>query len=416
MNIAVATARLADPEVAEVILGQSPSSSAYNETAEGWPFFQGKADFGLLHPTPRVWTTEGTKFAEANDVLVSVRAPVGDVNIATGDAVIGRGVAALRASGQTDHLFLYFALQHMKPVLEAQATGSTFASINGATLRDLEIPYFGHDQQSAIGRVLMLLIAQVEREGAAAACARELKQAVMAHVFARGLRGEDQKETEIGPIPESWEVVELGTLGRIGNGSTPKRSVAEYWTGGTFPWLSSAKVYDRDIEVADQFVTGAALAECHLPRLQPGAVLVAITGQGKTLGHVAVLRTEATINQHLAYLQTDLSRADPGYVRGYLETLYESMRQVASGGGSTKGALTCVYLRGVDIPLPSTLGEQREVVEVLDAIDKKVKLHRRKRDVLDQLFKSLLHKLMTGKISVDDVDLSALPAAQRSAA
>ena len=141
--------------------------------------------------------------------------------------------------------------------------------------------------------------------------------------------------------------------------------------------------------------------------MKPGAVLIAITGQGKTLGHCAVLRIEATINQHIAYLATDLARADPSYVRGYLETQYDYFRQVGSGGGSTKGALTCAFLRGMLIPFP-TLAEQREIATILDTIDRKIDLHKRKRAVLESLFKSLLHKLMTGEIRVADLNLAAL--------
>jgi type I restriction enzyme, S subunit len=144
-------------------------------------------------------------------------------------------------------------------------------------------------------------------------------------------------------------------------------------------------------------------------------VLIAITGQGKTLGHCAVLKIEATINQHIAYVATDTKRADPSYVRGYLETQYEYLRQVGSGGGSTKGALTCAFLRDLPIPFPN-LDEQREIVEILDAIDRKIDLHKRKRAVLEELFKSLLHKLMTGEICVADLDLSALKPAEKAEA
>lgn len=407
MSAEVTTVRLADPDVAEVILGQSPSSSTYNEQGAGLPFFQGKADFGLVHPTPRVWCTAGSKFAKANDVLLSVRAPVGDVNMATQDAVIGRGVAAIRASRVSDSWFLYFALQFMKPVLEERATGSTFASVNGTAVRDLEIPYFSDAERRSIGQVLKLVRRQTERESAAESVARDLKRAVMAHVFSRGLRGQVQRDTEVGPLPASWDVVAMGSVGKIGNGSTPKRTNETYWSSGTFPWLNSAKVYDRDIRAGEQFVTEAALAECHLPIVEPGAVLMAITGQGKTLGNAAVLRTRATVSQHLAYIQADPDRVDPDFLRAYLETQYDALRQIASGGGSTKGALTCAFLRGLSIPLPP-LAEQKEMVPIFQALDQKVSVQLRKRALLDQLFKSLLHKIMTGEISIQDLDLSAL--------
>lgn len=240
------------------------------------------------------------------------------------------------------------------------------------------------------------------------ACSK-LQAAVTHALFTRGLRNEPTKDAERDPLPESWEIVPLGALGKVGNGSTPKKSVSAYWANGTFPWLTSAKVYDRDIRAADQFVTEVALKECHLPVVQAGAVLIAITGQGKTLGHCAVLRTPATISQHLAYVQVDPEKALPEFVRGYLETQYESLRQVASGGGSTKGALTCGFLRGLLIPLPS-LQEQKEIAEIVDSIEQKIQLHERRKAVLESLFKALLHKLMSGEIHASDLDLSRMQA------
>lgn len=128
----------------------------------------------------------------------------------------------------------------------------------------------------------MLALVERARDAAreSAKVASQLEVSVMEFIFTRGLRGEPQKDTEIGPVPESWDVVPMGSLGRVGNGSTPKKTVSAYWDGGSFPWLTSAKVYDREIEEADQFVTDIALRECYLPKLEPGALLIAITGQG----------------------------------------------------------------------------------------------------------------------------------------
>lgn len=310
--------------------------------------------------------------------------------------------------GNHNWRFLYHLLRH------CDLTGlNSHSAVPGLNREDayslgLKIPQRG--EQDDIARVLDCIESSLQLEFEALTNARELKLSCLRELFTRGLRSEAQKDTEIGPVPASWAVVPLGSLGRIGNGSTPKKTTSAYWDGGRFPWLTSAKVYEREIEAADQFVSDVALAECHLPRVKPGAVLMAITGQGKTLGHCAVLKIEASVSQHVAYLQTDTDKADPSFIRGYLETQYEYLRQVAAGGGSTKGALTCAFLRDLPVPLPGK-DEQREIVTILDAIDRKSDLHYRKRQVLENLFKSLLHQLMTNDISVSDLDLFVLPSA-----
>ena len=347
------------------------------------------------------------KAVPAGTLIMSFKLTIGRVATLGVDACHNEAIIAIHPRKGVDQRFLGYFLSQVDydGLQDRHVKGNT---LNQEKIDRIEIWLPPGDEPKQIADVLDLVRRAIQLQDDGLAIARDLKRAAMLALFSKGLRGEAQKETEIGPIPESWELKPLASFGRVGNGSTPKKSVNEYWDGGDFPWLTSAKVYDRDIVSADQFVTQEALEKCHLPIVEPGAILVAITGQGKTLGNCAVLRMRATINQHLAYVATDLSLADPGYLRGYLETQYDYFRQVGGGGGSTKGALTCAFLRGVPIPCPPTLDEQREIVAVLGAIDRKIDLHRRKRAVLDELFKALLHKLMTGEIRVADLDLSAL--------
>jgi type I restriction enzyme S subunit len=317
-------------------------------------------------------------------------------------------------NGEQNHRLLFYYLLHpdVRSHVAGKMEGSTGRQrVPEGALLDLPFPDFDSSDQGVIANTLGLVQSSIRVEQEALKCCRELRQTVMREVFTRGLLGESQKETAIGPIPESWDVVGLGSLGRIGNGSTPKRDIKEYWEDGYYPWLTSAKVYDRLITAADEFVTDEALARCHLPRVKAGSLVMAITGQGKTLGNCALLGIEATVSQHLAYVSLDPSEVVGSYIRGYLETRYGYLRDVASGGGSTKGALTCAFLRDLPIPLPPTRIEQQEIADVLDAIDQKIDLHKQKKAALEQLFRTLLHKLMTGKVRVSDLDLSALETA-----
>lgn len=124
-------------EIAEITMGQSPPSSAYNINSEGLPFFQGKAEFGSTHPTPRKWCSEPKKLAQENDILMSVRAPVGAINIADQKCCIGRGLAAI----SYDHVdYLYYFLLTQEHNLDKQGTGSTFKAINKTVLQNIEVP------------------------------------------------------------------------------------------------------------------------------------------------------------------------------------------------------------------------------------------------------------------------------------
>ena len=132
-----------------------------------------------------------------------------------------------------------------------------------------------------------------------------------------------------------------------------------YWDGGTYPWLNSSSVNHSPIMQADQFVTDLALRECHLPQIQPGSVLVAITGQGKTRGTSAVLDTEATINQHVACVTTRNDVIGAEYLHLALLAAYRELRAISDDSGSTKGALTCWDRRTSEFPFRQERNRQR---------------------------------------------------------
>jgi len=260
-------------------------------------------------------------------------------------------------------------------------------------------------EQKKIAAVLLKIQRAIETQGKIIQSLRELKKSTMQHLFTHGLHGEKTKMTEIGEIPESWEVRPLGEMGRIGNGSTPKRTHLGYWDNGSVPWLTSGKIHEVVIEEPDQFVTAKAVEECHLPTVQKGGLLIAITGQGKTLGNAAIVTFDSTMSQHLAYVQPENPSIHPPYVQQYLTTCYQDLRRIGFGGGSTKGALTCADLRQYRIPLPQTIEEQIEIAQCLETFDTKAILHESKKSALQDVFKTTLNRLMTGEIRVGNLDI-----------
>ena len=132
-------------------MGQSPDSKSYNKQGNGLPFYQGNADFGDVNPITRVWSASPIKIAEEGDILISVRAPIGAMNIATTRCCIGRGLAALRPIDETfDNQFLFYALQSRVDQLIEQGTGSTFKAIGKSILEHTELPCYPLESQIRI--------------------------------------------------------------------------------------------------------------------------------------------------------------------------------------------------------------------------------------------------------------------------
>lgn len=146
-------ARLED--ICSINMGQSPKSSSYNENGEGMPFFQGNADFGELHPKVRIWCNAPTKIAECGDILISVRAPIGALNIADKRCCIGRGLAALTVNETLcSPKYLWYGLECKVDELNSKGTGSTFKAINKKTLAETEIPLPPLEEQRRIAALL----------------------------------------------------------------------------------------------------------------------------------------------------------------------------------------------------------------------------------------------------------------------
>jgi type I restriction enzyme S subunit len=166
-------------DVAKIIMGQSPPSSTYNTVGEGLPFYQGKTDFGDMYPTPRVYCTEPSRIAEPDDILISVRAPVGPTNISRERSCIGRGISAIRAGKNIDRDFLLYFLRFYEPELAKAGTGSTFAAIAREDLETIKIPLPPLTEQKRIAS----LLARADRLRTLRRTAHDLGESLLQSVF-----------------------------------------------------------------------------------------------------------------------------------------------------------------------------------------------------------------------------------------
>ena len=150
-------------EITQIIAGQSPKSDTYNFNKNGLPFYQGKTDFGYIFPSPKVWCSSPIKIVKKNDILLSVRAPVGPTNIANEKCCIGRGLCAIRANKDVDHKFLYYYFNFFENYIWENASGSIFQAITIDDIKNLEISVPIYDEQKRIVKIIETKLNTIEK-------------------------------------------------------------------------------------------------------------------------------------------------------------------------------------------------------------------------------------------------------------
>jgi type I restriction enzyme S subunit len=225
------------------------------------------------------------------------------------------------------------------------------------------------------------------------------------------MRSEPQKETEIGTLPVGWDVVEFGTLREWLQYGTSTRCTHESrgYPVLRIPNIQPGRINTSDLKFADLDANDAARY-----LLDDGDLLfIRTNGVLERLGACAVYAAEpanALFASYLIRARLKLNRVDPYFIAHFFGSERGSsiVASRATPAADGKYNLNTATIDGLPIPLPPTIEEQHDIVLVLDVIDRKIDVLNRKRALLDNLFKSLLNKLMTGEIRVADLDLSAL--------
>jgi type I restriction enzyme, S subunit len=295
-------------------------------------------------------------------------------------------------------------------IFEGAGNKTTIPNLSRNRLAALEVPQPPLREQNAIATSLAKVREALILHGKATATAIELKSSIMSKLFTLGLRGEAQKDTEIGPIPESWNA---GSFGDV-------RDWLQY--GTSLHCTSQKKRYPvlRIPNIEPGRVNDAELKYCDLSEdqarkyvLQDGDLLfIRTNGVLERLGSCAVYDGQPKNALFASYLIR--ARLNPNIDPRFVAYFYASSLGTSLVAGRATPAADGKYnlntgtIDSLPLPIPPTLDEQREIVCILDALDRKISLHRQKRTVLEELFQSLLHKLMTGEIRVSELDLSAL--------
>ena len=267
-------------DIATITMGQSPDSSSYNEEKNGIPFYQGNADFGELYPTARVWCSKPQKIAKENDILISVRAPIGALNYATEECCIGRGLAAITIENDFERNYVFHFLKAQNKELNNKGTGSTFKAISKSVLEEIQVPVISKEQQEISMKLLDIIEQIIRQRKQELQKLDELIKARFIEMF-----GEPENNNK------AWPVKSLDKLCTVGSSKRVYQS--EQSSEGVPFWRISDLVSKIDTGTVDSelFISEIKYTELKRAGLVPVTGDILVTSRG-TLGRCYIVHDE----------------------------------------------------------------------------------------------------------------------------
>ena len=370
-------------DCATIIAGQSPESKYYNSTGEGIPFFQGKADFGELYPKVRVYCSSPTKIAQYNDILLSVRAPVGPTNLSPGTVCIGRGLAAIRPDDSLDLKYLLYYFRYFETQLSAKGTGTTFKAINQKLIKNLEIPIPPLNEQTCIVARIEELFSELDKSVDTLKTTKEqlavYRQAVLKNAFSN-----IAEYIPFGKITSSRLGKMLDKQKNVGVPCKYLRNINVRWFSFDLSDLLDMKIEEKEFEKYTICKNDLVICE------------------GGEPGRCAVWEKDETIFYQKALHRVRFTiKAEPRFYMYYLWYITQSgsINKFYTGTGIKH--LTGQSLEKIPVPV-TDIGEQKRLLELIemrlsvcDNIEKTVDAALAQADAMRQ---SILKQAFEGKI------------------
>ena len=355
-------------EIANIIMGQSPDGINYTDNPTDNILIQGNADLDNGMVVPRIWTTQITKISKPNDIIFTVRAPVGEVAKNTYNAVIGRGVASISGNN-----FLYQALKKMKEFdyWSKLSAGSTFDSINSEQLKNSEINIPLNEEQKQIGNFLEKIDNLITLHQSKYDKLVNVKKALLEKMFPKD--GKNVPEIRFKGFTDTWEQRKLDDIvDRYDNLRIPV--AANLRIKGNTPYYGANGIQD--------YVKGYT----HKGEF----ILVAEDGANDLKNYpVQYVNGYIWANNHVHVLQAKKEKANNKFIKYAIsQTNIESL---LVGGGRAK--LNANIMMEIELKMPDNLQEQSSIGNIISKIDNLITLHQHKLEKLKNMKKSLLNKM-----------------------
>jgi len=337
------------------------------------------------------------------DILISWSASLGTYRWNRGDAWLNQHIfKATPNQKELSNEFFYWVMVHGIDRIAGNARGSTMKHVTGKEFGNSQIAIPPLPEQKKIAHILSTVQRAIEAQERIIQTTTELKKALMHKLFTEGLRQEPQKQTEIGPVPESWEVRKLGGIAKtISKGSSPKWQGFQYTESGIL-FVRSQNVGSGKMLLDDRAYLPASFNEKEKRSiLKSGDILINLVGA--SIGRVALGTEEiegGNCNQAVGFVRLKGSDSLKQLIVYFLLSPWGQEQMRRQKKDIARANLSLLDVRGFQIPIPSTDEEIEEAARALVTLEEKVATHERKRAQLQDLFRTLLHELMTAKTRV----------------
>ncbi|HEQ9735518.1 TPA: restriction endonuclease subunit S [Streptococcus pyogenes] len=365
-------------DIVQITMGQSPSSQNYTTNPSDYILVQGNADIKNGYVFPRVWTTQITKQADKGDIILSVRAPVGDVGKTNYHVIIGRGVAAIKGNE-----FIFQILKYLKEIgyWKRISTGSTFDSISSSDIKYAKIQIPSLPEQEAIGELFQMVDQLIQLQDQKLATLKEQKQTFLRKMFPA--QGQKVPEIRLQGFDGEWEEKKLGEISRMFSGGTPNVGIPEYYNGN-IPFIRSAEINSDQTELS---ITDKGLSNSSAKLVEKNTLLNAL--YGATSGEVGLSRISGAINQAILAIIPE-KKYSSLFIKNWLYKQKSSIIEKYLQGG--QGNLSGSIVKELTIHFPS-LSEQEAIGDFFQTLDQQMSQTEDKLIELKALKQTLLNRL-----------------------
>ena len=352
------------------------------------------------------------KAIETDDVLfATVRPTLKRIALVPSEldgAIASTGYSVLRCDktkAEPGFLYSFLITDHFNARMAGLERGASYPAVRDSDVTASWLPLPPLPEQKKIAHILSTVQRAIEAQERIIQTTTELKKALMHKLFTEGLRNEPQKQTEIGPVPESWAVVELGELLTIAQYGMSVKGNPE----GNYAILRMTNQVDGQIVGRNLQFVEISHGEFEKFRVERGDILFNRTNSLDLVGRTAIFNIEGefVFASYLIRLRTDEKKLNPFFLNCYFNTdeIQARLKSIATRAVSQSN-ISATRLKGFPVPKPS-LEEQDEIVAHATALDRKLAVHRSKLNQLQDLFRTLLHELMTAKIRVHQLEITA---------